>query len=556
MVSSRRSSNLVAAGIFLSRIAGLLRETVIAAFLGAGGAVDAFRAAMRIPNVLQNLLGEGVLSASFIPVYSRLLAQGREEEASKVAGAVAGLLIAVTGALVLAGVVLAGALVDLIAPGFTGAKRDLTVTLLRIVTPGVGLLVLSAWCLGVLNSHRRFFLSYVAPVLWNVAQIAALTAAVLLATGSLSVEADAGLLADLAVALAWGTVAGGVAQLGVQLPAVLRLARGLRLSLSTRPPGVREALRAFGPVVAARGGVQVSAFVDLALASLLAGSAVAVLGFAQVLYLLPVSLFGMSVAAAELPELSARRDEDVEQLGERVRGGLARVAFFVLPVAAMFVVAGDLVVGALWQRGQFDAQDTLTVAAVLGGYALGLLAITASRLLQSALYAAGRAGVVARASLLRVAAAAVLGAALMLQLDRVALTPDGVALAGNLPAVTPIAADARAALEGAGRLGALGLSLAAAAGAWTEYLVLRRWVSGEVGKVRLGGGELARTAVATAAAVAIAVALRPLVADLPPLLAGPLVLGAAGVAYLLAALRLGVTEADALSEPVRRRLRR
>lgn len=555
-MSNRRSSNLVAAGIFLSRIAGLLRETVIAAFLGAGGAVDAFRAAMRIPNVLQNLLGEGVLSASFIPVYSRLLAQDREEEASRVAGAVAGLLIAVTGALVLAGVLFAGVLVDLIAPGFTGAKRDLTVTLLRIVTPGVGLLVLSAWCLGVLNSHRRFFLSYVAPVLWNVAQIAALTAAVLLATGSLSVEADAGLLADFAVALAWGTVAGGVAQLGIQLPAVLRLARGLRLSLSTRPPGVREALRAFGPVVAARGGVQVSAFVDLALASLLAGSAVAVLGFAQVLYLLPVSLFGMSVAAAELPELSARRDEDGDELRERVRAGLARVAFFVLPVAAMFVVAGDLVVGALWQRGQFDAQDTLTVAAVLGGYALGLLAITASRLLQSALYAAGRAAVVARASLLRVGASAVLGAVLMLQLDRVALTPEGLSLAGDLPAFTPLAADARTALEGAGRLGALGLSLAAAVGAWIEYAILRRRVGGELGSVRLGGGELGRTATATAVAVAVALGLRPLVDGLPPLLAGPVVVGGAGLAYLATAWRLGLAEAGALIEPVRRRLRR
>lgn len=546
----------MAAGIFLSRIAGLLRETVIAAFLGAGGAVDAFRAAMRIPNVLQNLLGEGVLSASFIPVYSRLLAQGRDEEASTVAGAVAGLLTVVTGVLVLAGVLLAEVLVDLIAPGFTGAKRELTITLLRIVTPGVGLLVLSAWCLGVLNSHRRFFLSYVAPVLWNVAQIAALTGAVLLVTGSLAVEADTGLLGDLAVALAWGTVAGGVAQLGIQLPAVLRLARGLRLSLSTRPPGVREALRAFGPVVAARGGVQVSAFVDLALASLLAGSAVAVLGFAQVLYLLPVSLFGMSVAAAELPELSARRDDEADELRERVRAGLARVAFFVLPVAAMFVVAGDLVVGALWQRGQFDAQDTLTVAAVLAGYALGLLAITASRLLQSALYAAGRARVVARASLLRVGAAAVLGAALMVQLDRVALTPEGLAVAGDLPAIAPIPADARAALEGAGRLGALGLSLAAAAGAWIEYMVLRRWVCSEVGGVRLGGGELARTAVATAVAAAVALALRPLVGDLPLLLAGPLVVGGAGLAYLAAAWRLRLAEVEALIEPMQRRLRR
>jgi len=552
-MSSRRSSSLVAAGIFLSRVAGLAREVAIAGFLGTSGAVEAFRAAMRIPNVLQNLLGEGVLSASFIPVYSRLLAQGREEEAGRVAGAIAGLLLVVTGGLVVLGVVLARPLVDVIAFGLTGETRDLAVTLLRIVTPGVGLLVLSAWCLGVLNSHRRFFLSYVAPVLWNVAQIAALVAAGTVLAGLLTAGTAPERLADLAVVLAWGTVAGGALQLGAQLPTVLRLTTGLRLSLSVRHPGVRQALRAFGPIVLARGGAQLSALVDLALASVLAGTAVAILGYAQVLYLLPISLFGMSVAAAELPELSARSDAAPGEGRERVRAGLARVAFFVAPIAGLFLVAGDLVVGALWQRGQFDAQDALTVGVVLGGYALGLLAITASRLLQSALYAAQAAAVVARASLLRVVLAAALGAALMLQLDRVALTPEGLALVGELPAFTPLPAEAREALQGAGRLGPVGLTLGAAVGAWVEYLLLRRQVAARLGPVRLGGGELARTLGATGVAMALAVALRPLVEGLPPLLAGPAVAAAGAVAYLALGWWLGLTEARALLAAARAR---
>jgi len=142
--------------------------------LGLSDAADAFAAAFRIPNFLQNLFGEGVLSASFIPVYSRLTAEGRHQEARRVAGAVAGLLGLAVSVLVALGVTAAPFLIQAIFPGFDGEKRALTTVIVRILFPGTGLLVISAWCLGVLNSHRRFFLSYVAPVLWNSAQIAAL----------------------------------------------------------------------------------------------------------------------------------------------------------------------------------------------------------------------------------------------------------------------------------------------------------------------------------------------------------------------------------------------
>ena len=167
----------VGAGILLSRIAGLVRVRVIAHYLGQSAATGAFTAALRIPNLLQNLFGEGVLSASFIPVYARLLAEGRDEDASRVARAVGTLLALVASTIALCGVLAAGPLVELLAPGFKGETRDLTAQLVRILFPGVALLVLSAWCLGVLNSHRRFFLSYVSPVLWNAALIAAAIAA-------------------------------------------------------------------------------------------------------------------------------------------------------------------------------------------------------------------------------------------------------------------------------------------------------------------------------------------------------------------------------------------
>src|SRR6201981_599836 len=171
---SARPAVLVASGIMLSRLAGLIRERVFAHFLGTLPAADAFRAALRIPNFLQNLFGEGVLSASFIPVYARLVAEERKEEAGRGGGAVFSLAGLVTGVLFLAGVLATPYLIDAIAPGFHGETRALAIRLVRIFFPGVGLLVLSAWCLGILNSHGRFFLSYVSPVVWNAAIIAAL----------------------------------------------------------------------------------------------------------------------------------------------------------------------------------------------------------------------------------------------------------------------------------------------------------------------------------------------------------------------------------------------
>jgi hypothetical protein len=165
---------LVALGILLTRLFGLVRSRVTATILGTSDAADVFTAATRIPNFLQNLFGEGVLSASFIPVYARLLARGERGEADRVAGAVFGLLAATVAALVAVGVLATPLVVDVVASGFDGAKRALTIRLVRILFPGTGLLVLFAWCLGILNSHRRFFLSYVAPVVWNLAIIGAL----------------------------------------------------------------------------------------------------------------------------------------------------------------------------------------------------------------------------------------------------------------------------------------------------------------------------------------------------------------------------------------------
>jgi putative peptidoglycan lipid II flippase len=543
--ASRRNSTLVSAGILLSRLAGFVRLRALSHFLGAGVAVDAFNAAFRIPNLLQNLLGEGVLSASFIPVYSRLLAEGREEEAGRVAGAIAGLLAVVAGLLVVVGVVFAEPLTRLIAPGYTDEVFDLTVTLMRIIFPGIGALVLSAWCLGVLNSHRRFFLSYVAPAIWNAAQIAALVGFGLAGFGD----------ADLAVALAWGTVAGGVLQFAVQVPGVVRVMGRPRPSLNTSLAGVRSTLRAFGPIVAGRGVVQLMTYVELALASLLVVGAVSFLGYAQPLYLLPISVFGMAVAAAELPELSSVGPADRDRVRARLDAGLARIAFFVAFSAVAFIVVGEAIVGTLYQSGQFGPVERRIVWLVLVGFSIGLLSNTSSRLLQSALYGSGDTKGPAVIASVRVVIAASVGGLLMLQLDRVGVTPEGaLAVVGQLPTLSPLPANVRGAPDVL-RIGAVGLSLAAGASSWIEFALLRRRVRRLLGpSVRVGGGTMGRIAVALIPAIVAGIGLRSLVADIPPLLAGPVAVAGMGLVYVAAARALGVDEATRLVATVRRRL--
>src|SRR5262245_22684561 len=190
----------VAAGILISRLAGLVRTRVFARYFGLSDEGDAFAAGFRIPNFLQSLFGEGALSASFIPVYAALLAGEDRREADRVAGAVASILTLVVSLLVLIGVFATPLLIDIIAPGFKGAKRELTIQIVRVLFPGAGLLVLSAWCLGVLNSHHRFLLSYTAPVMWNAAMIFTL-----IVYGGTA-------LPQLAVILAWGSVVGSAMQ--------------------------------------------------------------------------------------------------------------------------------------------------------------------------------------------------------------------------------------------------------------------------------------------------------------------------------------------------------
>ena len=502
---------LVSAGILLSRMMGLVRQRAINHYFGIGYAADAFTAALKVPNLLQNLFGEGVLSASFIPVYARLLAEGDDEEADRVAGVVGSILALAASVVVLAGIAAAPYLIWVIAPGFPEAKRELTILLVRILFPGAGVLVCSAWCLGILNSHRKFFLSYTAPVVWNLAMI---TTLVVFGHGKMSPAA----LDSLAIKLAWGTVVGCLLQFGVQLPTVFRVASKLRFRPEVQSRQVREVLRNFGPVVGSRGVVQLSGYIDLTLASLLPEGSVAAMTVAQSIYMLPVSLFGMAVSAAELPAMSSATGSQAEiaaRLRERLNSGLRQITFFIVPSAMAFFLLGDVIMGLLYESGRFQHADTVFGWKIVAGSAVGLLASTLGRLYSSTYYALRDTRTPLKFAVVRVCLTTVLGVA-------------GV----YLPVVLGIDR----------HWGAAGLTASAGVAGWVEFLLLRRNMNARIGVTGVPSGLVVRLWGAAALGAAGAWAVKLAMGTGHPVKLGIPALGVYGVIYFATTYALKVPE--------------
>lgn len=605
---SQSGASSVAAGVFSSRITGLIRERVVAHFFGVGAVADVWAVVFRVPNILQNLLGEGTISAAFIPTYSRLIHDGRHEDAGRFAGAIFSLLLTVAAAISVAGILLAGPIVAISAPGFLNDAAQvaagtlsvdryaLSVQALRITFPMTGVLVLAAWALGILNSHRRFFVPYVAPVLWNVATIACLAGGALYWTGSIAGTdllgtrpSDIDTLSRLLLAGCGGALLGGVLQFGVQLPFVARQIQGFEWSLSMDVVGVRDAVRAVGPVIAGRGVAQVSAFLDQFLASvLLAAGALSGLRFALLLYMLPISLFGISVTAAELPELSrlgadpaegsppddaerianepspekrstnlegdtdatetsnaAAGDPDagdpdagdpdagdpdagnsVDAFVKRLRRSLGQLAFLTVPTVVGYGVFGYLLVGALLRTGQFGVQDQWLVYLTLVTYSVGILATAISRLLQNAFYAINDTSTPARLAVVRVAVSTVVAIPMMLLLRGYSVGEVvGQSFGGTILF-----------------LGVLGLGVGASAGAWVELTALLRALRRSVPAVQVPWSSIGRMALLSVVTALPALGLWAALPGGPMLLLAPAVGGAFAAAYLGAAYLLDLPE--------------
>src|SRR5216684_2872531 len=488
----RLSPNLaviVAAGILLSRIAGLVRESIFAHYLGNSGAADAFKAGFRIPNILQNLFGEGVLSASFIPVYGKLLGEGDDETADMLAWGVGAIMTLGVSILVAIGVLVTPYLIDVIAPGFEGDKRDLTIQIVRILFPGAGLLVMSAWFLGVLNSHHKFFVSYTAPVAWNVAMIAAL-----LYYGPRRSQDG------LAIAISWASVVGSALQIAVQVPATMALLRKYRIDFARVAAPLRSVFHNLTPVVASRGVVNLTAYVDNVLASLLPAGAVAALNYGQLLYMMPISLFGYSVAASELPAMARAAGAMPEQMSAilrtRLNRGLRQIAFLVVPSSAAFLILGDV------------------------------LAATMGRLYNSAFYALWDTRTPLRFAMIRVVLTVVLG----------------YLCAIPLPHMIGIAQ----------KWGVVGLTASAGVAGWVEFALLRASLNARIGWTGLAPSYLAKLWTLALGAAMLAFALKLRMMGFGPRFGGLVILSIYGGLYLAGAWMLKLPELEQIASQVTR----
>jgi putative peptidoglycan lipid II flippase len=499
---SGRGAMLVTAGILLSRVFGLVRQRLVGHYFGIGLYADVISVAFRIPNITQNLLGEGTLSASFIPVYAKTRAAGKQQEATRFALTALGFLLLAAGSASLVGVALAPLLTRAIAPGFEGERRELTTGAVRVLFPMTGLLALSAWGLGVLNAHRRFFLPYAAPVLWSVAQIA-----VLVVFGKGLAQRGEPLL----TALVWGALGGAVLQLVVLLPATRALLGELRPHFDASDPHLREAAKRLPSALLGRGVIQISGLIDTALVSFLGTGAQATMTAAQLVYLLPMSLLGTGEAAAALPDMASdTADTDVERRNARLRarlgGSLARVTTLTVPATLVLALLGGEVIRVLWQTGRFDAAATERVEPVVFAYAFALLGNASARVLTTTSWAIGDTRTPARYAIWRVVASTVASLVLMQWFDVV------------------------------------GVVLGAVIAAWVETVALGWKLRKDLGGLGLSAVPVARIAALGAVSIAPALLLR---LALPPsfersFVGSSLVLAAFGAAFTVAAPALGL----------------
>lgn len=370
-----RSAGVMGALTAVSRVLGFVRDSMIAAVYGTSITAQAFVVAFRIPNLLRDLAGEGAANSAFVPVFSRIRASEGKEAWAALARAVWSQVLIGFGVVSALGIVAAPWLVALVAPGFRGdpALQELTVRLTRILFPFIGLIGIATFFMGLLNSVHHFTLPSLGPALLNLCMIAGIF-----------------LWKQDAMGLAWGVIAGGVAQIAVQWPALRRA--GVKLGLKfSRHPGAAEIRRLLAPRLIGTGVYQLSVLVDTVFASfrfLVGPGGIAALYFANRFLQLPMALFGVSMAQAALPTISRQAAEN-DLAGVRRTCALAlRSSLFVaIPSAAGLILLGHPIIRILLEREAFTPESTAVTVRTLQWYALGLASMCAVKVLANTLYA-------------------------------------------------------------------------------------------------------------------------------------------------------------------------
>ena len=371
-----KSASLISALTIVSRTFGYIRDSRIAFLLGAGTAADAYTTAYRIPNLLRRLVGEGAVSAAFIPVFTLYIAEGREEEGWDFANTMLTVITIFLTAVTIAGILLSPQIVRLFASGFgsTPGKLELTATLNRIMFPYIFLISLSALSMGVLNSFHRFAAPAFSPVVLNLTMIA--------------FSFMGGLFGDVTRTLAVGVVAGGILQLAIQVSAVLRTGWKIRLRMDFNHPGVRRVMRLIIPVIFGVGIVQVNVLVDTQFASYLSEGSVTAIHIADRVMELVLGVYAVAISTVVLPLLSrqaARRQ--MEELKTTLNFATRLILFITIPATVGLILLRHEIIEVLFQHGEFNAASTALTAWPLPFFALGLSAFSMVKVIVPAFYA-------------------------------------------------------------------------------------------------------------------------------------------------------------------------
>ncbi|MEQ9812934.1 MAG: murein biosynthesis integral membrane protein MurJ [Azospirillaceae bacterium] len=367
-----------------SRVAGFVRDILTAAMLGAGPIADAFFVALKLPNLFRRVFAEGAFSVAFVPIFAGELeergAASAKEFAERTAAVMVAILLPLTGLAILA----MPSLVPLIAPGFVDdpVRFEPAVAFARDTFPYLMLMSLTALYGGVLNSLERFAPFAAAPILFNLCLIGGLLVA---------------RYTDLAAgqALAWAVPIAGIAQLLLVAFVAARAGMALRLPLPVLSPRIRRLFRNMGPAALGAGVMQINAFADLILASLLPVGAISFLYYADRLYQLPLGVIGIAIGTALLPILSRLvrkakldgNDASAAAVAAAQNRAIEYAMLLALPAAGGLLALAWPLISTLFERGAFDGDAARLTAYALMGYAIGVPAYVLIKILQTAFYA-------------------------------------------------------------------------------------------------------------------------------------------------------------------------
>jgi len=371
-----KAAGVVGSATMLSRIFGFIRDMVVAALFGAGLATDAFFVAFRIPNLLRRLLAEGSLTVSFVPVFTEYLTQKSREEANELACVTFTALFCVLIVVTLLGILFAPSIVTITAPGFVTSPLQfkLAVSFTRLMFPYIFFISLVALCMGILNSFRHFAAPALAPVVLNISMI----------TTSLALYHY---FSEPLYALAWGVIAGGILQLALQVPFLLKYGIHLKFNFSFRHPGLKKIATLITPTLLGSAVYQLNVFIGTILASLLPKGSVSYLYYADRIVELPLGVFAIAVGTASLPSFSTHVAEgDWENLKKTINFSLRLLLFVTIPAMVALLILAEPIISVLFKRGAFNEEAVLRTSQALFYYSLGLWAFSVVRVIDSVFF--------------------------------------------------------------------------------------------------------------------------------------------------------------------------